>query len=269
MKVKNNRIIQINGTVVDVQFFNSHLPKINDILYTEKNNKKYIFEVAQFIGNNTVKCIAFSSTDGLCRGDVVIQTNSTISIPIGDEVIGRVFNLFGDTIDNKKFLCKNKKSIYNSPPSINKINPKNEIIETGIKAIDLILPFFKGGKIGMFGGAGVGKTVLINEMINNVAKNHKGNSIFAGVGERSREIHELYEEMIDTKALNNCTIIFGHMGEVPAIRFRVIQSALTIAEYFRDICKTNTLLFIDNIFRFVQAGSEISTLLGRTISENG
>ena len=271
----NGKIVQINGSVVDVHFPDSQLPKINDALYVEvKDTKKYM-EVAQHIGHDTVRCIMMSESYGLSRNLPVIATGECIKVPVGKNTLGRLFNALGEPIDGKSAskLVNIKKterwSIHRKPPQFADLNPSVEILETGIKAIDLLEPYERGGKIGLFGGAGVGKTVLIQELIHNIATQHSGYSIFTGVGERSREGNDLWREMKESGVLEKTALVFGQMNEVPGVRMRAALTGLTMAEYFRDEEKRDVLLFIDNIFRFVQAGSEVSTLLGRMPSAVG
>lgn len=264
-------IKQVKGPVVDV-YFERFLPKIKTALkvINTSNNEEVILEVLLQIGNNTVRCISISQTDGLKRGDKVINTNEPIKVPVGKNTLGRVLNVLGKPIDNKEEVKSElMMSIHKEAPLFNELSSEIEIFETGIKVIDLLAPYIKGGKIGLFGGAGVGKTVLIQELIHNIATNHGGLSVFAGVGERSREGNELYYEMIDSGVIDKTTLVFGQMNEPPGARMRVALTGLTMAEYFRDYEKQDVLFFIDNIFRFTQAGSEVSTLLGRTPSSVG
>lgn len=248
-------VSQVMGPVVDVRFDDGGLPSINNALEIPLKNKKLIVEVAQHIGDNTVRCIAMASTDGLQRGTKVTDTGAPISVPVGRETLGRIFNVLGDTVDNgPAAVTEEKWSIHRSAPSYDELSTSTEILETGIKVIDLICPFSKGGKIGLFGGAGVGKTVLIMELINNVAKEHGGLSVFTGVGERTREGNDLYNEMSQSGVLSNTSLVYGQMNEPPGARMRVALSGLTMAEYFRDKEGQDVLLFIDNIFRFTQAG---------------
>jgi F-type H+-transporting ATPase subunit beta len=269
------KIVQINGSVVDALFPAGQLPKINDAVYVEVNGKKRYMEVAQHIGKDKVRCIMMSESYGLSRGLTVISTGDCITVPVGKRVLGRVFNVLGEPIDGKsssKFSTKKKIErwgIHRNPPAFSQLNPAVEILETGIKAIDLLEPYERGGKIGLFGGAGVGKTVLIQELIHNIATQHSGYSIFTGVGERSREGNDLWKEMSESGVLEKTALVFGQMNEVPGVRMRVALTGLTMAEYFRDEEHRDVLLFIDNIFRFVQAGSEVSTLLGRMPSAVG
>ncbi len=259
---------QVVGVVVDVEFDEGHLPAIYDALKITIKGKEQLLEVAGHLSETSVRAIALGSTDGLKRGDEVINTGSPIKVPVGKETLGRMFNVVGEPIDDKKGSFKNYSPIHRDPPSFSEQSGKVEILETGIKVIDLIAPIAKGGKVGLFGGAGVGKTVLIQELINNIAKFHSGNSVFAGVGERTREGNDLYHEMKDSGVLDKTSLVFGQMNEPPGARLRVGLSGLTIAEGFRDEGK-DVLLFIDNIFRFTQAGAEVSALLGRLPSAVG
>ncbi len=270
IKNQNGKVIQIIGPVVDIQF-EENLPKIYDALEIQlSKNKILVLEVSQHLGNGKVRAIAMNSTDGLKRRAEVINTNSPIKVPVGKKTLGRMFNLLGQAIDGKPNLENQKTNPIHAPsPSFADQSIKTEIFETGIKVIDLICPFIKGGKVGLFGGAGVGKTVLIQELIRNIAQEHGGFSVFAGVGERTREGNDLYHEMIDSGVIDKTTLVFGQMNEPPGARMRVALSALTMAEYFRDEEKKDVLLFIDNIFRFTQAGSEVSALLGRIPSAVG
>ncbi len=264
------RVSQVMGPVVDVTFEQGTLPAIYNALTMPNGEKTLTVEVAQHIGDNVVRCIAMSSTDGLKRGTPVTDTEKTISVPVGRETLGRIFNVLGDTVDNMPFEADTERwNIHRSAPSYSELSTSTEILETGIKVIDLICPYSKGGKIGLFGGAGVGKTVLIMELINNIAKQHGGLSVFTGVGERTREGNDLYNEMKDSGVLSNTTLVYGQMNEPPGARMRVALSGLTMAEYFRDEEHQDVLLFIDNIFRFTQAGSEVSALLGRMPSAVG
>ena len=258
------------GPFVNVEFEDQNLPYIKDALTVENNGKKLVMEVAQHIGNNTVRCIMLASSDGLCKDMEVTATGAGISVPVGKETLGRLFNVLGETIDNGEQL-ENAEHwvIHRDPPSFEEQSPVVEILETGIKVIDLLAPYAKGGKIGLFGGAGVGKTVLIQELISNIATEHGGYSIFTGVGERSREGNDLWTEMKESGVLEKTALVFGQMNEPPGARMRVAETGLTMAEYFRDQEHQNVLLFIDNIFRFTQAGSEVSALLGRMPSAVG
>lgn len=258
------------GPVVDVCFDEGNLPEINNALTVPIGDKTLTVEVAQHIGDNTVRCIAMASTDGLTRGAPVTDTGHAISVPVGKETLGRIFNVLGEAVDNEPTPeTKERWNIHRSAPSFDELSTSTEILETGIKVIDLICPYAKGGKIGLFGGAGVGKTVLIMELINNIAKQHGGISVFTGVGERTREGNDLYNEMKESGVLNKTALVYGQMNEPPGARMRVGLSGLTMAEYFRDEEKQDVLLFIDNIFRFTQAGSEVSALLGRMPSAVG
>lgn len=258
------------GPVVDVRFDEGNLPEINNALTVPIGDRTLTVEVAQHIGDNTVRCIAMASTDGLTRGAAVTDTGHAISVPVGRETLGRIFNVLGEAVDNEPTPeTKERWNIHRPAPSYDELSTSTEILETGIKVIDLICPYSKGGKIGLFGGAGVGKTVLIMELINNIAKQHGGISVFTGVGERTREGNDLYNEMKESGVLNKTALVYGQMNEPPGARMRVGLSGLTMAEYFRDEEKQDVLLFIDNIFRFTQAGSEVSALLGRMPSAVG
>lgn len=261
-------IIQIVGVVIDVEFKDSALPAMYDALHIKQGDRTITLEVAQHLDERTVRAIALSSTDGLKRGQDVEATGAPISVPVGDETQGRMFNVTGDPIDAQPAPKGKKSPIHRQPPALTEQSNKAEILETGIKVIDLIAPLSKGGKAGLFAGAGVGKTVLIQELINNIAKFHSGNSVFAGVGERTREGNDLYHEMEDAGVLGKTSLVFGQMNEPPGARLRVALSGLTMAEAFRDEGK-DVLLFIDNIFRFTQAGAEVSALLGRLPSAVG
>ena len=268
--MEKGKIVQIMGPVVDVEFPQNALPAIKDALTVENNGKKLVMEVAQHIGNNTVRCIMLASSDGLYKDMEVTATGAGISVPVGKETLGRLFNVLGETIDNGEQLDNAEHwVIHRDPPSFEEQSPVVEILETGIKVIDLLAPYAKGGKIGLFGGAGVGKTVLIQELISNIATEHGGYSIFTGVGERSREGNDLWTEMGESGVLAKTALVFGQMNEPPGARMRVAETGLTMAEYFRDEKKQDVLLFIDNIFRFTQAGSEVSALLGRMPSAGG
>ncbi|MDX9817140.1 MAG: F0F1 ATP synthase subunit beta [Smithellaceae bacterium] len=267
--MKVGKIKQIIGAVVDVDF-EKKLPEIFNALEVECAGGKLILETQQHIGSNVVRTVAMGSTDGLKRGDEVIDTGTGISVPVGQETLGRIFNVLGEPVDGQAALKTGKKyPIHREPPKFTEQSTKTEILETGIKVIDLICPIPKGGKVGMFGGAGVGKTVVIMELINNIAKQHGGYSVFAGVGERSREGNDLYHEMKDSGVLDKVAMVFGQMNEPPGNRARVALSGLSIAEYFRDEQNQDVLFFVDNIFRFTQAGSEVSALLGRMPSAVG
>ena len=269
MSKGNGNIIQIMGVVVDVEFNGDKLPAIYEALHVEHDKKTIVLEVAQHLDEHTVRTISLQSTDGLKRGQEVIPTGAPISVPVGVETQGRMFNVVGEPIDGRVISDKLKKaSIHREPPALSEQVNKTEILETGIKVIDLIAPIAKGGKVGLFGGAGVGKTVLIQELINNIAKFHSGNSVFAGVGERTREGNDLYYEMKEAGVLDKTSLVFGQMNEPPGARLRVALAGLAMAEAFRDEGK-DVLLFIDNIFRFTQAGAEVSALLGRLPSAVG
>ena len=264
------KIIQVMGPVVDVAFEDENLPAIRDALEVNNGDKKCVMEVAQHIGNDTVRCIMLASSEGLCRDMEVTATGSGIKTPVGEKTLGRLFNVLGEAIDGKEQPdAKEKWEIHREPPTFEEQTPAEEILETGIKVIDLLAPYAKGGKIGLFGGAGVGKTVLIQELISNIATEHGGYSIFTGVGERSREGNDLWTEMKESGVLEKTALVFGQMNEPPGARMRVAETGLTMAEYFRDEKHQNVLLFIDNIFRFTQAGSEVSALLGRMPSAVG
>ena len=263
-------VSQVMGPVVDVRFEAGCLPAIYNALTVQNGEKTLTVEVAQHIGDNVARCIAMASTDGLRRGTPVIDTGAAISVPVGRETLGRIFNVLGEPVDNIEAPKDvDKWNIHRSAPDYAELSTSTEILETGIKVIDLICPYSKGGKIGLFGGAGVGKTVLIMELINNIAKQHGGLSVFTGVGERTREGNDLYNEMKESGVLSNTTLVYGQMNEPPGARMRVALSGLTMAEYFRDGEGQDVLLFIDNIFRFTQAGSEVSALLGRMPSAVG
>ena len=280
-KVKRNQVIIMNrkhigkiteviGPVVDIRFNDGELPEILNAVEIDNNGKRLVVEVAQHIGDNIVRCVAMSSTDGLVRGKDAVDTGKSISVPVGKETLGRIFNVLGEPVDELPApKTKERWEIHRSAPAYEEQESTTEILETGIKVVDLICPYAKGGKIGLFGGAGVGKTVLIMELINNVAKQHGGISVFTGVGERTREGNDLYNEMKESGVLNKTALVYGQMNEPPGARMRVGLSGLTMAEYFRDEEKQDVLLFIDNIFRFTQAGSEVSALLGRMPSAVG
>ena len=265
------KIVSIVGVVLDVKFENEQsLPNLLNALVIKLGDQEIVAEVAQHIGDDTVRCIAMSATDGLVRGMEVIDTGKPIAVPVGDKTLGRIFNVLGEPVDGfeaPKDAPRNP--IHRQAPEFNEIAGSAEILETGIKVVDLLAPYLKGGKIGLFGGAGVGKTVLIQELINNVAKQHGGISVFSGVGERTREGNDLYFEMKESGVLNKTALVFGQMNEPPGARMRVALTGLTMAEYFRDQQGQDVLLFVDNIFRFTQAGSEVSALLGRTPSAVG
>lgn len=265
------KITRAVGPVVDVRFEDGHLPSLNTAIKVQNGAETLVIEVAQHMGDDTVRCIAMGSTDGLIRGLDAIDTGAPISVPVGRATLGRMFNVLGNTIDGKGELEGEAKQmpIHRDAPTYAEQKTETEILETGIKVIDLICPYIKGGKIGLFGGAGVGKTVLIQELINNIATEHGGISVFAGVGERSREGNDLYYEMKESGVLNKTCLVFGQMNEPPGSRLRVALTGLTMAEHFRDEENQDVLLFIDNIFRFTQAGSEVSALLGRVPSQAG
>ncbi len=270
--MQNNlgKVIQIIGAVLDIKFTKDNLPNLLNAIEINFDGKVLIAEVAQHIGDDVVRCIAMSSTDGLTRGTDAIDTGKSISVPVGPQTLGRIFNLLGEPVDNKPAPTDCEEwEIHREAPSYEEQASSTEILETGIKVVDLIAPYLKGGKIGLFGGAGVGKTVLIQELINNVANQHGGISVFSGVGERTREGNDLYNEMTESGVIKNTALVFGQMNEPPGARMRVALSGLTMAEYFRDKENQDVLLFIDNIFRFTQAGSEVSALLGRMPSAVG
>lgn len=271
MEKKNvGRVISVTGPVLDIKFEDGNLPNLLNAVVIEANGKKTTLEVAQHIGDDVVRCIAMSSTDGLVRGMEAHDTGEGITVPVGDETLGRIFNLLGEPVDNMEApKTKERWCIHRNPPAYDEQESTTNILETGIKVVDLIAPYAKGGKIGLFGGAGVGKTVLIMELINNVAKQHGGISVFSGVGERTREGNDLYNEMKESGVINKTALVYGQMNEPPGARMRVALSGLTMAEYFRDKQGQDVLLFIDNIFRFTQAGSEVSALLGRMPSAVG
>ncbi len=270
----NGRIVKVAGPVVDAEFPPGALPEILFAVEIDIHlggvTKTIIGEVAQHVGNNVVRAVAMAPTDGLTRGAEVRNTGGPISVPVGDQVLGHIFNVWGDSLDapDKEF-GEPRWPIHRQPPAFEDVEPQRKVFETGIKVLDLVCPYLEGGKIGLFGGAGVGKTVLIQEMINRVATQHGGVSVFAGVGERTREGNDLFLEMKDSGVIDKAALVFGQMDEPPGVRLRVALSALTMAEYFRDVQNQDVLLFIDNIFRFTQAGSEVSTLLGRMPSEVG
>ncbi len=276
--MNRGKIVQVIGAVVDAEFDPKALPAIYNALETEVNKKKLVLEVQQHLGEGIVRTVSMGPTDGLKRGTEVLDTDGPISVPVGSEVLGRLFNVLGDPIDNKQSLpakagkekgFSKRLPIHRPAPSFKEQSVKSEVFETGIKVIDLLAPFVKGGKVGLFGGAGVGKTVIIQELIRNIAFEHKGYSVFAGVGERTREGNDLYNEMKTAGVLDKTAMVFGQMNEPPGVRLRVGLSGLTMAEYFRDEQGKDVLLFIDNIFRFSQAGSEVSALLGRIPSAVG
>ncbi|SCY87374.1 F0F1 ATP synthase subunit beta [Alkaliphilus peptidifermentans] len=264
------KVVQIIGPVVDIKFNSEELPALLNAIKIETQDHTVTVEVAQHTGDDTVRCVAMSSTDGLIRGMDAVDTGGPITIPVGRATLGRIFNVLGEVVDEKEPVISEFSSpIHRQPPSFEEQETSTEIFETGIKVVDLIAPYSKGGKIGLFGGAGVGKTVLIMELINNIAKQHGGLSVFAGVGERTREGNDLYHEMIDSGVIDKTTLVYGQMNEPPGARMRVGLAGLTMAEYFRDQEGQDVLLFIDNIFRFTQAGSEVSALLGRMPSAVG
>ncbi len=271
MSEKNiGTVIQIIGPVLDIKFKSGSLPALLNAIEIDNNGTKLTAEVAQHLGDDVVRCIAMSSTDGMVRGIPAVDTGSPIKVPVGDTTLGRIFNVLGDPVDNLPAPeAEEKWAIHRSAPAYDEQEGTTEILETGIKVIDLICPYAKGGKIGLFGGAGVGKTVIIMELINNIAKQHGGLSVFSGVGERTREGNDLYNEMKESGVINKTALVYGQMNEPPGARMRVALSGLTMAEYFRDRQGQDVLLFIDNIFRFTQAGSEVSALLGRMPSAVG
>jgi F-type H+-transporting ATPase subunit beta len=275
MKMNKGRVVSIMGPVVDIEFERGQLPEIFNAIKIETvlDNGRQInltLEVSNHLGDNLVRCIAMSSTDGLVRGLDAIDLGGPISVPVGEATLGRVFNVLGNPIDNAgEVLAEIKNPIHRLAPTFDELSTQAEILETGIKVIDLLAPYAKGGKVGLFGGAGVGKTVTIQELINNIAQEHGGISVFAGVGERTREGNDLYHEMTDSGVIKKTAMVFGQMNEPPGARLRVALTGLTMAEYFRDVEGRDTLLFIDNIFRFTQAGSEVSALLGRMPSAVG
>mgnify|MGYP005956969031 CR=1 FL=1 len=264
------KVLQVIGPVLDIQFEDGQLPELLNAIEIDNHGEKLVVEVAQHTGDNVVRCIAMNSTDGLVRGTEAVDTGEPIKVPVGDQCLGRVFNLLGEPVDNKPAPAPEAYwPIHRPAPSYEEQQSTTEILETGIKVVDLICPYAKGGKIGLFGGAGVGKTVLIQELIHNVATEHGGYSIFTGVGERSREGCDLWGEMNESGVLNKTALVFGQMNEPPGARMRVAETGLTMAEYFREETHKDVLLFIDNIFRFVQAGSEVSALMGRMPSAVG
>jgi F-type H+-transporting ATPase subunit beta len=269
--MNTGKIVQVMGPVVDVEFDGCDLPEIQDALTVNNDGRNCVMEVAQHVGNNTVRCVMLSASEGLYRDMEVVATGKPIQVPVGEKTLGRLFNVLGETLDNLDEIPSDNErwGIHREPPAFADQSPAVEVLETGIKVIDLLAPYAKGGKIGLFGGAGVGKTVLIQELINNVATEHGGYSIFTGVGERSREGNDLWTEMAESGVLDKTALVFGQMNEPPGARMRVAETGLTMAEYFRDERNQNVLLFIDNIFRFTQAGSEVSALLGRMPSAVG
>ena len=263
-------IVQIIGAVLDISFPPDKLPKLLSAIEIDNNGKRLVVEVAQHIGDDVVRCIAMGSTDGLVRGMTATDTGSSITVPVGNGTLGRIFNLLGEPVDNKPAPQTDERwEIHRPAPTYEELAATNDVLETGIKVVDLLAPYLKGGKIGLFGGAGVGKTVLIMELINNVAKQHGGLSVFTGVGERTREGKDLYDEMNESGVINKTALVYGQMNEPPGARMRVGISGLTMAEYFRDKEGQDVLLFIANIFRFTQAGSEVAALLGRMPSAVG
>ena len=271
MSTKNiGKVVQVIGPVLDIRFQDGQLPELLSAIEIQNGDRKIVAEVAQHIGDNVARCISMNATDGMVRGMDAVDTGGPITVPVGDKCLGRIFNLLGQPIDEKPAPEGVERwPIHRQPPSFEEQETSTEILETGIKVVDLIAPYAKGGKIGLFGGAGVGKTVLIMELINNVAKQHGGLSVFAGVGERTREGNDLYNEMQESGVINKTALVYGQMNEPPGARMRVALSGLTMAEYFRDRENQDVLLFIDNIFRFTQAGSEVSALLGRMPSAVG
>lgn len=270
MESTKGKVVQVIGPVVDIRFSEGNLPKLLDSIEIGMGDRKLIVEVSHHIGDDIVRCIAMDSTDGLVRGMEAVSTGKSIAVPVGKETLGRLFNVLGEPIDGKGELnAKETAPIHKAPPSFEEQETSKGIFETGIKVIDLIAPYSRGGKVGLFGGAGVGKTVLIQELINNIATEHGGLSVFTGVGERTREGNDLYYEMIESGVINKTALVFGQMNEPPGARMRVGLTGLTMAEYFRDKEGQDVLLFIDNIFRFTQAGSEVSALLGRMPSAVG
>ncbi|MBR3763116.1 MAG: F0F1 ATP synthase subunit beta, partial [Clostridia bacterium] len=269
MANNTGKVAQVMGPVVDVRFDKGGLPPIHQALTVMIGDRKLTCEVAQHIGDNTARCIAMASTDGLQRDSIVTDTGASISVPVGRQTLGRIFNVLGDVVDNGETVQGERWDIHRPAPAYEELATSTEMLETGIKVIDLICPYSKGGKIGLFGGAGVGKTVLIMELINNIAKQHNGLSVFTGVGERTREGNDLYNEMKESGVIKNTALVYGQMNEPPGARMRVGLAGLTMAEYFRDEEGQDVLLFIDNIYRFTQAGSEVSALLGRMPSAVG
>ena len=272
-ELKNGKVVKAIGTIVDVRFLDSYLPDLLTALIIKLNGKDLYLEVEQHVGDDTARCVAMGPTEGIYRGMEVINTGKPIEVPVGEATLGRMFNVLGEPIDEIDDVSEIEKAkrmpIHRNPPAFNEQEPHSQILETGIKVIDLLCPYVKGGKVGLFGGAGVGKTVLIQELINNIATVQKGISVFGGVGERSREGNDLYNEMKGTGVLSKTALVYGQMNEVPGARMRVALSALTMAEYFRDTMNQDVLFFIDNIFRFTQAGSEVSALIGRMPSAVG
>ncbi|MCL2754211.1 MAG: F0F1 ATP synthase subunit beta [Oscillospiraceae bacterium] len=270
MLMNTGTIVQIIGAVLDIRFEAGKLPELLNAIEIDNNGVKLVVEVAQHIGDDIVRCIAMGGTDGLVRGTPAVDTGKAITVPVGETTLGRIFNLLGQPVDNKPApAAKEHWPIHRPAPKYEEQAAATEVLETGIKVVDLIAPYLKGGKIGLFGGAGVGKTVLIMELINNIAKQHGGLSVFTGVGERTREGNDLYQEMKESGVIDKTTLVYGQMNEPPGARMRVALSGLTMAEYFRDVEGQDVLLFVDNIFRFTQAGSEVSALLGRMPSAVG
>jgi len=269
--MSKGNIVQIIGTVVDVEFPPDQLPNIYNALETDLDGKKLVLEVEQLVGNNWARCLALGSTDGLSRGQEVSDTGAPVQVPVGDPSLGRLFNVLGDPIDDGDPISKDAERwpIHRPPPSFDQQRSTTEILETGIKVIDLMTPFAKGGKVGAYGGAGVGKTVIITELIRNIAQEHSGVSVFAGVGERSREGNDLWNEMKEYGVLDSTALVFGQMNEPPGTRARIALTGLTMAEYFRDVRKQDVLLFVDNVYRYILAGMEVSALLGRMPSAVG
>ena len=264
------KVVQVTGPVLDIRFADGELPALLNAVELQNHGKTLVVEVAQHIGDNVARCIAMAATDGLVRGTEAVDTGGPITVPVGDECLGRVFNLLGEPVDERPAPENMERwPIHRPAPAFDEQESSTEILETGIKVVDLICPYAKGGKIGLFGGAGVGKTVLIQELIYNIATAHNGYSVFTGVGERTREGNDLYGEMQESGVLNKTALVYGQMNEPPGARMRVALSGLTMAEYFRDVKHQDVLLFIDNIFRFTQAGSEVSALLGRMPSAVG
>ncbi len=263
-------VVQVVGPVLDIRFQEGHLPELNNAIEIKQDDKRIVAEVAQHLGDNVVRCISMNATDGMVRGMEAVDTGSPITVPVGEQCLGRIFNVLGDAVDEQPEPENVERwPIHRAAPTYEEQETSTEILETGIKVVDLIAPYAKGGKIGLFGGAGVGKTVLIMELINNIAKQHGGLSVFSGVGERTREGNDLYNEMKESGVINKTALVYGQMNEPPGARMRVALSGLTMAEYFRDAKNQDVLLFIDNIFRFTQAGSEVSALLGRMPSAVG
>lgn len=267
--MNEGKITQVIGAVLDIRFSKEALPNLYNAIHIPYGDSYIVAEVMQHLGNDTVRCVSMAATEGLQRGMKAIDTGAPIKVPVGEKVLGRVFNVLGETVDNEEKLDTEKWAIHREPPKFVDQKPVTEMFETGIKVIDLLAPYAKGGKIGLFGGAGVGKTVLIQELIRNIATQHGGYSVFTGVGERSREGNDLWNEMKESGVLEKTALVFGQMNEPPGARMRVALTGLTMAEYFRDVQNQDVLLFVDNIFRFIQAGSEVSALLGRTPSAVG